>query len=101
MKEIKSLGFDADISIEKKVEVEKLQKVGQLKPHKGHTVYQYNTQTGAITQAVFEDLIIGVMGAKQNKRILVQKECIYVSALNLKNAAKKVAKYHGINLQIK
>lgn len=102
MEELKSKSFDPDISIEKKVEQEKQhKKVGQLKPHKGHTVFQYNTETGAITKAVFEELVLFNSLTKVNKRINVEKDCLYVSALNLKNAAKKIAKYHGINLKIK
>jgi hypothetical protein len=101
MKELENNNFDPEISIEKRQEQEsKIERVGQLKPQKGHTVFQYNTKTGAITKAVFEEDLPYAFG-KQNKRIIVEDGCIYVSALNLKNAAKKVAKYHGVNLKIK
>lgn len=101
MKELKNKQFDPEINVVKRMEEEsKIKKVGQLKPQRGHTVFQYNTKTGAITKAVFEEYLPYSMG-KQNKRIIVEEECIYVSALNLKNAANKVAKYHGVNLKIK
>ena len=68
--------------------------VGQLRPHRGHTTYKYNTITGKLSEAVFEL-------ESENKRITVEEGCIYVSALNIKNAVKKLGKYHGVNVKIK
>jgi len=73
--------------------------VGRLKPHRGHTVFEFNTKTGKLVKAEFEEPDLSK--PKQNKKIMVQKDCLYIAALNLKNAARKVALYHGVNIQIK
>jgi len=62
-------------------------KVGELRPHKGHTVFQFNTVTGKLSLAV-----VGV-DENNKKSIKVEKDCIYVSALNRKNALKKLNQY--------
>ena len=82
-------------------EVEKQQKqVGQLKPHKGHTVFEYNVLTGELVPAVIEDVISVQKHHKdlpptKHRKIIVKEGCVYVSALNIKNAVKKLAKYYG------
>lgn len=87
--------FDSEIT-QKKEPKQKF--VGQLKPHKGHKVFKFNTKTGELVPAKVEKQ----EGELTNrKKIIVEDECIYVAALNLKNAVKRLAKYHGINLKIK
>ena len=75
--------------------------VGVLRPQRGHTVFQYDTESGELTKAVFDEVDYDTTNELQNKRITVQEGCMYVSALNVKNAVKKLGKYHGINIQIK
>lgn len=71
--------------------------MGRIKPHRGHTLYQYNKVTKELIEAKFEEqeLVIGagLKVQKPNKKVLVQENCIYVSALNKKNALKRINKY--------
>ena len=84
----------------------------QIKPKKGHTLWEINLQTGNIKPAEYEEvnlqindfgpqlnmhLQMAVIGkaipAKEIKNKLITKpDCIYISALNIQNAAKKFAK---------
>lgn len=87
---------------------QKLKRVGQLKPHKGHKIYKYNTITGELSPAVFEEVIADfskVLNKEtkikaSNRRIIVEEGCVYVSALNFKNAMRKISKHYGVNLRI-
>jgi len=92
MKEIKELHQDK-IAIVKQAEQRKENKlVGRLKPCKGHTVYEVNRSTGIVSKAKYEEQIATYRGAKPSKKIMVNKNCIYVPALNLKNLMKKLIK---------
>lgn len=99
-----NINEDPVAEVKQKEQEKKIKKVGTMKPHRGHTVYQYNTETGELTKAIFEE-----QNAKFNtplnrqgktKVIMAQEGCIYVSALNIKNAIKRLGKYHGINVEI-
>lgn len=92
---------------EKKFEVKKW----QIKQHKGHTLYEINLSTGDVKVAEYEqtDLQINDMGPQLNmhvqavvvgkaiaaqeikKKLITKPNCIYISALNITNAAKKFA----------
>lgn len=64
--------------------------IGRLKPKKGHSVFEYNTQTGEIKEAKIEisvDLYL-----KETKKLVIDNKCIYKCFLNLKNAKKKFPK---------
>lgn len=103
--------FDAEITkdpvhtVKQKEEHEQKQKlVGNLKPHRGHTIYKYNVTSGELTKAVFEeqpaDFVKAKKGSPQRKKIIVEKGCVYLSALNVKNAMRKVARYYGVDLKV-
>lgn len=84
----------------------------QIKPHPGHTVFEINLENGDVKAAEYEEVnmqvndfgpqvnihlqaaVIGtVIPAKEIKKKLITKQnCIYISALNIQNAAKKFAK---------
>jgi len=85
---------------QKEVHENKEKKVGFLKPQRGHTVFEYNTKTGELKKAKFDEVDYDITKEKQRKRITVQEGCIYVSSLNIKNAVKKLGKYHGVNVEI-
>lgn len=80
--------------------------VGRLKPQRGHTVYKYNTKTGELIPATFEQQDADFVKAQQGKsldrrkKLIVEEGCIYVSALNIKNAVRRLGKYHGVNVEI-
>jgi nitrogen-specific signal transduction histidine kinase len=75
------------------------QKLGTIIPHKGHTLFQINYVTGEVTVAEFEktDVELSRLGKEANlkkirHRVLIKKDCIYVSALNIRNACIKFEK---------
>jgi hypothetical protein len=71
--------------------------VGRIKPQRGHTLFKYETLTGRLIP-----MKNGTTGANTTRRVVIaEKDCIYVTALNLKNAIKKLAQYHGIMVNLK
>ena len=85
-----------EISIVKEVkkDIQKLF-VGSLKPKKGHTLFEINIKEKTIEIAEFDetptinylDAMQGKYLAKRNK-VTKKENCIYISALNKKNALK-------------
>ena len=80
--------------------------VGRMRPHRGHTLFKYNKITGELVPATFEQQDADFTKAQQGKAldkrkvVIAEEGCIYVSALNIKNAIKRLAKYHGVNVKI-
>jgi len=72
----------------------KRQLLRTLKPHRGHTVFEYNTVTGKLSKAAFDEISADFSNPdSKRKSITVNKDCIYLSALNRKNAFKKLYRY--------
>ena len=90
MKELELPNQDKlEITAQQKQQKE-LKLVGQIKPHRGHTVFELNLVTNIITPAEFtqQDVTFG-QAQLPNKRIIVKQDCIYLAALNETNARKK------------
>jgi hypothetical protein len=69
--------------------------VKRFKPHTGHTMFEINKVTGDVCVAEFENKALSFDKALNNdvsgsKKIIMKPDCIYVSALNIKNALKKM-----------
>jgi len=68
--------------------------LGKVRPQKGHTMFEYNHKENTIVEAVFDSApalkfeyaMKGVVSL--DKKITKKPDCIYVSALNKKNALK-------------
>jgi hypothetical protein len=73
--------------------------IGTLTPHPGHTCYQFNLITKKITLAVFETTTSNLSG-KNGRKLIVQPDCIYCTALNPKNAIKRFFKMLQLNAAI-
>lgn len=63
----------------------------------GHTMFEYNSADGTLEPAQFTEVMVETQFKKQHQQItrhkLVIKEgCVYVQALNRKNAVKKLIK---------
>ena len=88
--------FNAD-SVQEPTDTPKkeLKKVGQIRPHRGHTLFKYTVATGKlIPMNINTDL-----HEKNPRRIVLAEEgCLYVSALNFKNAVKKIAIQFGVTI---
>ena len=69
--------------------------VGQIKPKRGHTLFEFNLRTKTIKKAEFEQsyIVFNKFGSKPNainRKVMVAEDCVYISALNEKNALKKL-----------
>lgn len=80
--------------------------LGSLSLHKGHTLFEINTKTGTINEAKFETVKVSInylkepdkkgylelfkhkKGFEVRKKLIVLEDCIYIGALNKKNAIK-------------
>lgn len=96
---MKDLNHDRDLKEEIK-EVREIQQeskqeyIGSITPHKGHTLFEINLDTKGICEATFEEQEVefnpngGVIGSTR-KKVVMNPNCIYISALNKNNAVKK------------
>lgn len=68
--------------------------IGQVKSNPGHVLFEYNTVTHTIRCAeIRKEIIVNHLGSTSFKTTCeVLKDCIYLQALNIKNAAKKLRK---------
>ena len=70
--------------------------IGRIKPKKNHQLFEFNKITNEIRLAVFDcpDEINYVDATNKliskNKKVTINENCIYISALNKKNALKKI-----------
>lgn len=72
-----------------------LQKVSSIRPHRGHTLFEFNFKTKELIKAEFETQTVrydpktgGTVPL--NKKVIINENCIYISALNKQNAVKKI-----------
>ncbi|MGZ5302519.1 MAG: hypothetical protein ACXWDO_00255 [Bacteroidia bacterium] len=80
------------VTIQKPSEQKKQIFLGHIKPHKGHKVYELNTITGALTEAVINEVSTTLKGGI-HKKIITKEGCLYTSALNMHTAQKKFFKH--------
>lgn len=73
-------------------------RVGQIKPHRGHRLFKYTVATGKLSPV---PLLHPDQGKSNKKAVIAEQGHIYISALNIKNAIKKIAQYHGIVVDLK
>lgn len=71
--------------------------MGSMKPQPGHTLFEINLITGVIVKAIFERKDISFEEAKTKNyvaksKVVMKENCVYISALNEKNAMKKFIK---------
>lgn len=76
--------------------------IGSIKPYPGHTCYQFNLETRKVTSAVFEsvDMSYPIQDNRKphvRKKLIIQPNCIYCTALNTKNAIKRFFKMLQLN----
>ena len=70
-------------------------KIGYLKHQNGHTLYSYNTNThewkvAEIQKTAYINFDKSVV---KKAKVNIEKDCVYIEALNLKNAKKRLARY--------
>lgn len=68
--------------------------LGSVVPKRGHSCFEINLKTGEVCLAEFEssDAIFPLDGevVRTSKVVVRRENCVYVTALNKKNAEKKV-----------
>ncbi len=85
-----------EIKLHAEKQIEKQTKlVFRMRPHYGHKCWQYNRDTQELSLAEFESQAIDFKAAANGevalkRKIVVKDNCIYVTALNKKNALKHV-----------
>lgn len=79
---------------EEKEEKEKLKLAGTIRPKKNHILFEVNLEDGTIERAEFEDpeFFYWKKGkdSLKRKKVIMKKDCLYISALNEENAIKKL-----------
>lgn len=67
--------------------------IGQERRIKGHTLFCFNVATKKIKVApIKQDIMMGLDGVIYKNSVTIEKDCIYVQALNEKNARKRLVK---------
>lgn len=56
---------------------------------KGHTLFEINLHTGDVVKAEYVEVNLELLGENVRKKVITKPDCIYISALNIQNAAKK------------
>ena len=80
----------------KRAEIEKqLKHLGSMSPKKGHTLFEINLATNQYRKAEFKEEDIHFEKAmkkdfSKTKKVMIEKNCIYISCLN-ENNLKKIA----------
>jgi hypothetical protein len=94
-----NLRTDEKMEVLKQTSINKTREyIGTLRPQRGHTLFQFNQKTKELTKADFSvdkeiDFNDAVKGlTSQNKQVDGQEGMLYISALNKRNAIKKIFK---------
>lgn len=96
MKEFeKPLDLKDDIEVVAKKQQEKQYKlIGRMRPQPGQKVFEINCTTGECKEAKFVTSAVNFVSAANGdnsprKKIITNENCMYIVALNKKNALKK------------
>jgi len=93
MKETQSHSKDQVVIVDQKQEAEKkLKHLGTIQPHKGHSVYELNIETGEIVLAKYKTASINFRTGEGKKVIVVKENHLYTTSLNMKNAKRRFLK---------
>lgn len=96
LKSYLNFSYSTQISVKKQVKKEKVL-VNKIIPHPNHKIWEINDNgfTTTIELAKFEEKSFIIGKNHKNKEIIINKDCIYISAMNKENAMKKYWK--GVN----
>lgn len=71
-----------------------IRRVDRIVPHPGHSIFEVNCITGEVKKVEYArgNVVIDPKGKPRTTpgKLIVNKDCYYVSALNKKNAIKKI-----------
>lgn len=107
MKETKEVVQDSVQEVVKEIiKTPERKKVGFIRPSKGHSLFSYNKLTGKLEKIETKSqakLVVNAGGRqmiKKETQVDINENCIYVTALNLQNAVKKISKYYGVDVKL-
>jgi hypothetical protein len=60
-------------------------KMGSMMLHRGHRLFRYNTKTTELSVCTSYEI-----DDNGNKKVVVEQDCIYIMALNERNAIRKL-----------
>lgn len=93
---MKELETNPNNVIRTELNVQKQQKVentfeGTIVPKKGHKIWEVNEETGVIREADYkvDTVVFNFMAKKEPEKLVINADCVYIPALNAKNAKKK------------
>ena len=68
-----------------------LKLIGSIQPQKGHKCFEINIITNEISEAEFFEDYVSMFSSsyERKKKLRIKIDCIYITALNKKNALKK------------
>lgn len=91
MKETQPLEKD-EIRHEIPAQHQKKQQLLARKPLKrGQTLYEFNFKENTIKKVVYENSdIVHFDGTKPKKKVVIKENCVYIPALNTKNAIRHI-----------
>ena len=99
MKELTTPGREPIEAVDQTQKKQTERLVARHYPHRGHTMFEFDMKTGKMEPAVFEsqDVEFDPKWTKEKslgckKKLVIKKDCLYISALNEKNARKHLAK---------
>lgn len=63
--------------------------IDSITPHKGHTLFEIDCNTGEINEAKYEEIVSSFITKRVRRKVIVTPNCLYISCLNKKSARKK------------
>lgn len=85
------------LNVIQEIPVIKQELLHSMTSYKGHTVFEINCTTGTITPAIIKEQNSGLDGSVR-KKIITNPNCLYISCLNKKSAARKYLEWAANNL---
>jgi hypothetical protein len=88
--------FNAIVEHVKQAEIKKKEVlVKRFRPHANHILFEVDMVTGEVKRAELEVQAISFEKASKNdvslsKKVIMRENCKYISAMNIKNAMKKL-----------
>ena len=79
-----------EISVKQKKQIEH-RLLDKIVPHNNHTLFEIELTSNKIKKAEYSNTTC-VFGEAPKREVIVKKNCVYISALNKKNALKKFMK---------
>ena len=63
---------------------------------RGHTLFEIDTNTLEVREPFYEESKkVYLDKPQENKKVIIKKDCVYLEALNVKNALKKYKKLNN------